>query len=147
MSDNGIPQLIGLASASFGGSFTTNGNAVALIFDAMTAAWNQGGAERERMRSAAFSLVASPEARARTIRLTLSGFAQPPGAGALALQLGDASQKVQPAEESYSVTASATLSAESDITPVIVTLDLPKPADDSAAMLGLDSIDIFLPDG
>jgi hypothetical protein len=38
------------------------------------------------------------------------------------------------------------LNAEADTTSITVTLDLLKPADDSPAMLGLDSIDISLSD-
>jgi hypothetical protein len=39
-----------------------------------------------------------------------------------------------------------TLSAEADTTPVEVMLNLPQPADGSAAIFGLDTIDVSLAD-
>lgn len=146
MDSNGSPRFLGLASASLTGSFLTNQDVISLIYDAMTVEWNNGGAEPKHMPSMNFALVASPAARGRPIHLTLNGFGQPAGAGAVALQVGDTQLKVEPAAESYSETVTATLSADADTTAVTVTLDLPKPADESAAMFGLDSIDISLAD-
>lgn len=144
MDGNEPVQLLGLASASIAGSFTTSPSVISLIFDAMTIERHSGGAEPKHMPSASFAIVASPAARGRSIELTLSGFAQPPAAGSLALQIGGAHSTVQPAEESYYTTATATLSAEADTTPVVVTLDLPKPADDSQVALQLDAISVRL---
>jgi hypothetical protein len=146
MDGNESPRFLGLASASLAGSFVTNQDVIALIYDAMTVQWNNGGAEPKHMPSTNFAIVASPAARGRSIQLTLSGFTQPAGTGAVTLQVGDTQLKVEPAAESYSETVTATLSADADTTPVTVTLELPKPADESAAMLGLDSIDIMLAD-
>ena len=146
MSGNETGQLLGLASASIAGSFVTNQSVIALLYDGITIERHSGGAEPKRMPSTSFAIVASPAARGRSIQLTLNGFAQPPGAGSVALQVGGAHLTVQPTEESYSATVTATLSADADTTPVIVTLDLPKPADDSQVGLQLDSIDVRLPD-
>lgn len=146
MSDGESPQLLGLASASMAGAFTTTPTIISLLYDAMTVDWNNGGAEPKHLPSSDFAIVASPATRGRSIEIILSGFAQPAGAGAVALQIGDTRQTVDPAEERYSETVTATLSADSDTTPIIVTLDLPKPPDDSQATLDLDSIDIRLAD-
>jgi len=139
-------QLVGLASASIAGSFTTSPSVISLIYDAMTIERHSSSPEPKHMPSASFAIVASPAARGRSIELTLSGFAQPPGAGALALQVGAADSTVQPTEESYYMTVTATLSANADTTPVIVTLDLAKPADDSQVGLQLDAISVRLVD-
>jgi hypothetical protein len=146
MTNNESARLVGLASASIAGSFVANRTVISLLYDALTVEWNNGGPEPERMPSTSFAIAASPAARGRSIELTLNGFVQPVGAGSVALKVGAAPLTVQPSEESYSATVTATLSADADTTPVEVTLDLPKPADDSAAMLTLDSIDIRLVD-
>ena len=146
MANDDSAQLVGLASASIAGSFVTNQTVISLIYDAMTIERHSGGAEPKRMPSTNFAIVASPAARGRSIELTLSGFAQPPGAGSVALQIGGADSTVQPSEESYYVTVTATLSADADTTPVIVTLDLPKPDDDSQVALQLDAISVRLAD-
>lgn len=146
MDGNEPVQLLGLASASIVGSFTTSPSVISLIYDAMTIERHSGGAEPKHMPSTSFGIVASPAARGRSIELTLSGFAQPPGAGSVALQIGEAHSSVQPTEESYYTTVTATLSADADTTPVIVTLDLPKPADDSQVGLQLDAISVRLID-
>jgi hypothetical protein len=146
MNSNESAQFVGLASASIAGSFVTNQSAISLLYDAMTIERHSGGAEPKHMPSTSFAIVASPAARGRSIELTLSGFAQPPGAGSLALQVGGEHSTVQPTEESYYVTVTATLSADADTTPVIVTLDLPKPADDSQVGLQLDAISVRLSD-
>jgi hypothetical protein len=146
MDNNESGQLLGLAQASIAGSFTTSPSVISLIYDAMTIERHSGSPEPKHMPSASFAIVASPAARGRSIELTLSGFAQPPGAGSLALQIGGVHSTVQPTEESYYTTVTATLNADADTTPVIVTLDLPKPADDSQVGLQLDAIDVRLPD-
>jgi hypothetical protein len=146
MTDGESPRLLGLASASMAGAFVTNETVISLLYDAMTVSWNNGGAEPKHMPSTRFAIVASPAARGQSIRLSLNGFTQPAGAGALAVQVGGTQLKVEPDEEDYVETVTVTLSADADTTPVTVTLDLPEPADDSAAMVGLDSIDISLTD-
>jgi hypothetical protein len=146
MSSNESGQLLGLAQASIAGSFVTNQTVISLIYDGMTIERHSGGPEPKHMPSTSFAIVASPAARGRSIQLTLSGFAQPPGAGSVALQIGGAHSTVLPTAESYSTTVTAMLSADADTTPVIVTLDLPKPADDSQVALQLDTIDVRLPD-
>ena len=146
MRDSEAPRLVGLASASIAGAFVTNETVMSLLYDAMTVAWNNGGAEPAHMPSTNFSLIASPAARGRSIRLRLNGFAQAAGGGAVALNVGGTQLRVKLAEENYGEEVTATLNAEADTTPITVTLDLPRPAGDSAAMLGLDSIDISLDD-
>ena len=59
-----------------------NQTVIALIYDAMTIERHSGGDDPKRMPSTSFTIVASPAARGRSIELTLSGFAQPPGADA-----------------------------------------------------------------
>jgi len=146
MDSNEPQQLLGLAQASIAGSFTTTQTVISLLYDSMTVAWNNGGAEPERMPSTSFTIVASPAARGRPIQLVLNGFSQPGGAGSVQLQIGRAQFTAQAGEETYSTTVNATLSADADTTRVVVTLDLPKPTDDSAAMLALDTIDLSLVD-
>jgi len=146
MDGNEAVQLLGLAQASLAGTFTTSPSVISLIYDAMTIERHSGGAEPKHMPSTSFAIVASPAARGRSIELTLSGFAQPPGAGSLALQVGGAHSTVQPTEESYYMMVTATLNADADTTPVIVTLDLPKPADDSPVALQLDAVSVRLID-
>ena len=146
MGGNERAALLGLASASIVGAFTSVSSAISVIYDALKAEWNNGGPDPERMPSTRFVIVASPAARGRAIELDLRGFCTPAGAGSLTLEVGGARQTVQPAEEEYYAKLTATLSADADTTPVIVTLDLPRPSDGSAAMLTLDSIDVSLPD-
>ncbi|MEA3058158.1 MAG: hypothetical protein QOF34_973, partial [Sphingomonadales bacterium] len=93
-----------------------------------------------------FAILASPAARGRSIELNLSGFAQPAGCGSLDLSIGGARMTVRPTGDNFSTRVSATLNCDADTTPVIVTLNLPPPADGSAASLALESIDISLPD-
>jgi hypothetical protein len=90
MSGNEIPQLLGLASASIAGAFTTSPSAISLIYDAMTAEWNNGGTAPTRMPSASFAILASPAARGRTVQLILRGYGTPPGAGSLDLKVAGA---------------------------------------------------------
>lgn len=139
-------QLLGLASASMPGSFTTVETAIALLYDSLKVEWNNGGAEPKRMPSANFAILASSAARGRSIQLELRGFAQPAGCGSVELSIGGVSINVRPTDESFSTRVSATLSADADVTPVIATLNLPKPDDGSAATFTLDSIDVSLPD-
>lgn len=146
MDGNEAIQLLGLAQASLAGSFRTTPSVISLLCDAMTIERHSGGAEPKHMPSTSFAIVASPAARGRSIELTLSGLALPPGAGSLALQVGGALSTVQPTEESYYMTVTATLSADADTTPVIVTLDLPKPTDDSQVGLQLDAVSVRLID-
>jgi hypothetical protein len=146
MSNGPSAELLGLASGSLYGSFTANRSTISLIYDAMKVEWNNGGAEPERMPSTSFAIVASPDARGRTIELDLRGFSTPAGAGSVTLDVGGARLTAAPAEEEYYAKLEATLSADSDTTRVIATLDLPKPEDGAATMLTLDSIDVALPE-
>lgn len=139
-------QLLGLASASMPGSFTTVETAIALLYDSLKVEWNNGGAEPKRMPSANFAILASPAARGRSIQLELRGFAQPAGCGSVELSIGGVRINVRPTDESFSTRVTAALSGDADVTPVIATLNLPKPADGSAVSLTLDSIDVSLPD-
>jgi hypothetical protein len=138
-------QLLGLASASMPGSFTTVETAIALLYDSLKVEWTTGGADPKRMPSANFAILASPAARGRPIKLELRGFAQPAGCGSVDLSIGGVQMTVRPTDASFSTRVSAALSADADVTPVIATLNLPKPADGSAASFTLDSIDVSLP--
>lgn len=146
MASNEPRQLLGLASASIAGSFTSTQSAIALLYDSMKVEWNNGAADSERMPSTNFAIVASPAARGQKIRLELHGFSFPAGAGSIQLQIGDAHLTATSADENFYAALSATLSADADTTRVTATLDLPKPADGAAASFTLDSIDVSLPD-
>lgn len=141
----GEVQLLGLASASIAGAFTTSGSALSLIYDSMTVERNNGGTAPKHMPSTNFALLATPAARGRPVQLELSGFSQPPGAGSIDLDVGGTHTTVQPTGETFRAEVTVTLSADADTTPVVVTLNLPEPDDGSPAMLGLDSIDVSLP--
>jgi hypothetical protein len=138
-------QLLGLATASIAGAFTTTQSSVALIYDAMTVEWNNGAPDPARMPSTDFAIVASPAARGRGIWLHLRGHATPLDTGSIEVKIGGESVTVRPTEEDYYEPIKARLSADADTTPVIVTLDLPDPADGALATLTLDSIDVTLP--
>lgn len=144
MDDSEDARILGLASGSLAGSFAATRSTIALISDSMTVEWNNGGAEPRRMPSTHFAILVSPAARGRSIRLEFRGFARPVGAGSLAVQIGGTHLNVRPTEEGYHAMATAALSADSDTTPVIVTLHLPKPADRLPAMLTLDTVDATL---
>ena len=139
-------QFVGLASASMPGSFTTNRDVISIIYDTMKAEQNNGAPDPKRMPSAAFGIVASPAARGKAVTFDLRGFVSPAGAGSVQLDIGGSASKASSAEEDFFATVTATLSADSDLTAVKVTLDLPKPDDGSAASFTLDSIDISLPE-
>jgi hypothetical protein len=128
------------------GSFTTNRDVISIIYDTMKAEQNNGAADPKRMPSAAFGIVASPAARGKAVTFDLRGFVSPAGAGSVQLDIGGSASKASSAEEDFFATVTATLSADSDLTAVKVTLDLPKPDDGSAASFTLDSIDISLPE-
>lgn len=137
-------QFLGLASATMPGSFTTNRDVISLIYDTMKVEWNNGGADPKHMPSADFGIVASPAARGKAVTFDLRGFASPAGAGSVQLDIGGSARKASSAEEGFFATVTATLSADSDLTAVKVTLDLPKPEDGSAANFTLDTIDVSL---
>lgn len=139
-------QLLGLASGSMAGSFTTAGSALALLYDSMKVEYNNGAPDPERMPSATFAILASPDARGKTIQLHLLGFSMPAGAGSVRLRIGEVETVATSPEENFSATVTAVLSADADTTRVTVTLDLPKPDDGAVASLTLDSIDVSLPD-
>jgi hypothetical protein len=146
MGGNEPAQLLGLASGSMAGAFTSTQSAISLIYDSMKVEWNNGAADPQRMPSTNFAIVASPAARGQTIRLDLRGFSMPAGAGSVQLEIGGAQSTATSDDEDFVATVTATLSADADTTPVTVTLDLPKPADEAVASLTLDSIDVSLPD-
>lgn len=139
-------QLLGLASGSMAGAFTTTQSAISLLYDSMKVEWNNGAADPTRMPSTTFAIVASPAARGQTIRLDLRGFSLPAGAGSVQLEIGGVQSTAASADEDFVATVTAALSADSDTTPVTVAFDLPKPADGAVASLTLDSIDVSLPD-
>jgi hypothetical protein len=139
-----IPQLLGLSSASLHGAFTTSGSVLSLLYDAMTVARNNGRPPPEKMPSTHFALVANEAARGQSVRFDLSGFCTPAGAGRIRLEIGGQVSEVTATEERFYASATAVLNADAESTPVLVSLDLPEPADGAAAMLTLDSIDIEL---
>jgi hypothetical protein len=139
-------QLLGLASGSIAGSFVTTQTAIAVLYDSMKVEWNNGADDPKHMPSTNFAVVASPAAQGRTVQLRLSGYIQPAGAGSITLDVGSAKTTATPSEENFSVAVTAMLSADSATTPVILALDLPKPADGSLATLTLDSVDLSLTD-
>lgn len=145
MTSDESARLLGLASASIAGAFTTSQSALALIYDSMTVEWNNGGAAPKHMPSTNFAILATPATRGRSVQLELGGFSQPPGAGSIELDVDGTRTTVRPTEETFHAAVAVTLSADADTTPVIVTLNLAEPVDDSAAMLGLDTIDVSLP--
>jgi hypothetical protein len=98
------------------------------------------------MPDAHFALVASDDARGLPIRLDLRGFCTPAGAGRIRIEIDGRSSELTPGEEGFYLTLPAALNATGAPTRVIVTLDLPEPADGAAAMLALDSIDVGLPE-
>lgn len=146
MDRNEPAELLGLASASIAGSFVTVPTAIALIFDSCKVEWNNGGAEPAHMPSANFAILASPAARGRPVEVQLNGFAQPPGCGSVDLAVGGTRITVRPTDEIFSTRVSATLSADADVTPVVATLNLPRPDDGAAASFTLETIDLNLPD-
>ena len=146
MAGNESAQFLGLASASIAGSFTTNRVVISVLYDAMKVEWNNGGADPKRMPSTDFAILASPAARGQTVKFDLQGFSYPPGAGSVQLSIGGAPATATSAEEKFYASVTATLSADDDVTRVVVTLDLPKPDDGSAASFTLDSIDVSLVD-
>jgi hypothetical protein len=98
------------------------------------------------MPATSFAIVATPAARGRTVTLFIRGFSSPPGAGGVALEIGGVAMRAASPDETFAAAVTATLSADSDVTPVKATLDLPRPEDGSAASFALDSIDVSLPD-
>ena len=146
MADNGNAQFLGLAAASLAGSFTTNRTVISVLYDAMKVEWNNGATDPEHMPSASLAIVASPAARGQKVKFDLRGFSYPPGAGAVRLDIAGTESRAASAEENFFASVTATLNADDDVTRVIVTLDLAKPEDGSAASFTLDSIDMSLPD-
>lgn len=142
-------RFFGLAAGTIS-SFvlSPDGGVASLLFDDFFFEWNRCGRNPAGMTTRRFTLAATPAAAGKPFRLDLRGALLPEGtAGAvIAVTIDGAAQALSlPEEPGFTLTLTGQL-APGERTEVVVTLELPQPAEGETRLLTIDSIDVYFPE-
>jgi|GEM_PF-6297660 len=137
-------KFIGLTRAS-SVAFTLDpdGDELSLLYSNLQVSWNNGSPDPKSMPAGSLTVVTTDEALGRELKIDLRGYATPGAGGTIHVRCGGKSHAVHPADD-YQLTTFAALADEAHSTLIEFLLDLPKPTDGSAALLTLDSADIWI---